>query len=83
MKTTIELPDALLREAKAAAAREGTSLKEVLTLALRDHLRAGEKVPRGQETWRRSFGTVDREHLREVDQIIEEELETVDLESWR
>lgn len=83
MKTTVELPDELLREAKASAAGEGTSLKEVLTAALRNHLRGAEKVPRGQEAWRRSFGTVDPEDLREVDQVIEEELEVIDLESWR
>lgn len=83
MKTTIELPDELLREAKASAAHEGISLKEVLTVALRNHLRGAEKVPRGQEAWRRSFGTVDRQDLEEVDRIIEEELETIDLETWR
>lgn len=83
MKTTVDLPDELLREAKASAAREGTSLKEVLTAALRNHLRGGEKVPRGQEAWRRSFGTVDPKDLEEVDQIIEEEFGRIDLDTWR
>ena len=83
MKTTVELPDELLREAKASAARDGTSLKEVLTTALRKHLHGAEKVPRGQEAWRRSFGTVDPEVTAEIDRIIEEEFETIDLESWR
>ena len=34
MKTTIELPDALLRAAKAMAVRRGTTLKAVVTHAL-------------------------------------------------
>lgn len=34
MKTTIELPDALLRAAKAMAARRGTTLKAIITHAL-------------------------------------------------
>lgn len=83
MKTTVDLPDELLREAKASAARQGTSLREVLTSALRNHLRGAEKVSRGQEAWRRSFGTVDPQDLEEVDRIIEEEFERVDLETWR
>lgn len=34
MKTTIELPDRLLREAKAIAARRGTTLKALIEHAL-------------------------------------------------
>ena len=34
MKTTIELPDGLLRAAKAMAARRGTTLKAIITHAL-------------------------------------------------
>lgn len=83
MKTTVELPDELLRAAKASAAREGISLKEVLTTALREHLQGAEKVKPGEEAWRRSFGTVDPRHTRAIDQVIAEDLERVDLESWR
>jgi len=35
MKTTIELPDSLLAEAKAVAARRRTTLKEMIAKALR------------------------------------------------
>jgi plasmid stability protein len=83
MKITVELPDDLLCAAKAAAARQGTSLKEVLTVALRNHLRGSEKVPRGQEAWRHAFGSVDPKVVAEIDRIIEEEFETIDLETWR
>ncbi len=38
MKTTLELDDALLKEAKALAARRGTTLKAVMEHALRREL---------------------------------------------
>ena len=38
MKTTVEIPDALLREAKNYAARRGMTLKEVLETGLRQVL---------------------------------------------
>jgi hypothetical protein len=44
MKTTLELPDALFREAKATAARRGTSLKALFTEALRREL-DGNRMP--------------------------------------
>ncbi|MCP5119057.1 MAG: hypothetical protein GY953_50280, partial [bacterium] len=53
MKTTVEIPDALFREAKAAAARRGTPLKELFTEALRSHLRRStDPAP----AWMGAFG---------------------------
>jgi hypothetical protein len=83
VKTTIELPDELLRAAKASAAREGISLKEVLTVALRDHLLRSEEVAPGEEAWRRVFGKADRRDVQAVDEVVAEDLERIDLESWR
>lgn len=40
MRTTIELPDQLFREAKASAARRGLSLRALITDALQRELRA-------------------------------------------
>jgi hypothetical protein len=45
MRTTIDLPDPLLREAKAVAALRGQSLKEVVVTALRRELRDGRATP--------------------------------------
>ena len=39
MKTTIELPDSLLNDAKRLAAREGTTLRELIETALRSLLK--------------------------------------------
>jgi hypothetical protein len=42
MKTTIELPDELLTEAKAAAARRRTTLKAMIEHALKRELRQNQ-----------------------------------------
>ena len=42
MKTTIDLPDELLREAKAVALRRGTTLRAVMTHALEREVQAGD-----------------------------------------
>lgn len=82
MKTTIELPDELLREAKATAAREGKSLKEVFTNALREHLSRPDEATPGEEEWRVVFGAGDAAEIRSVDEVVAEELERIELESW-
>jgi len=47
MKTTIELPDDLHRRAKAAAARRGSTLKELIEEGLRLVIqRSGKPAPR-------------------------------------
>ncbi|HJL40202.1 MAG TPA: hypothetical protein RMG48_02790 [Myxococcales bacterium LLY-WYZ-16_1] len=49
MKTTVELPDALLADARALAEREGTTLKALLEAGLRhvvmDRKRRARRVP--------------------------------------
>ncbi len=46
MKTTIEIPDALFREAKQYAARRGLPLREVFESGLRAVLRGSRRSPR-------------------------------------
>lgn len=79
MKTTVELPDDLLRRAKATAALQGKSMKELLTCALRDHLNG---APRGQEGWRQALGKALPEQVAEVDAVVAEELEAIDPSTW-
>lgn len=83
MKTTIELPDELLNEAKATAAREGRSLKDFFTDALRDRLERPEQVETGREAWRSLFGSANPAAVRQVDEAVAEDLETVDPERWK
>ena len=83
MKTTIELPDELLRDAKAAAAREGRSLKDLLAQALRDRLDRSAEAQPGAEDWRAVFGGAKASQVKAVDQVVGRDLERVDLESWR
>jgi hypothetical protein len=45
VKTTIELPDHLLRQAKILAVEQGRTLKEVMTEALEAHLGATPPAP--------------------------------------
>jgi len=41
MRTTIDIPDPLFKRAKAAAAKQGVTLREVVLRALDAHLAAG------------------------------------------
>ena len=44
MKTTLEIPDAIFRRAKSAAAGRGIPLREFVTEAVREKLAAGAKT---------------------------------------
>ena len=82
VKTTIELPDAAFRQAKALAATRGTTLKQFFTDALNEKLRrcARERTAREPESpWMAAFGALSdlsSEHRR-VNAAIEEEFETL------
>lgn len=60
MKTTLEVPDAVFRKAKATAAERGTSLQAFVTEALRDKLsaRARRRAPLAPP-WMRGFGKLN------------------------
>lgn len=82
MRTTIDLPDALFRRSKAAAALAGVSLRELFTAALTDYLhRQGEAVPESSG-WRVVFAKGDAEAVAEVDRVVAAELGNVDPGDW-
>ena len=58
VRTTIDLNDELLREAKRQAAAEGTTLRRLFERALRAHLRGGGKRSGYRLRWRTERGRV-------------------------
>lgn len=52
MRTTIELPDDLFRQAKARAAMSGITLKELMTRCLEEGLKGFERLRQGNERQR-------------------------------
>ena len=85
MKTTVELPDVLFRQAKALAAARGVTLRRFFTEALEEQLRrrprggrAGDREP----PWMAGFGALSdlSDENRRVLASIEEEFERHPLE---
>ena len=84
MKTTIELPDPLFRKAKAVAAEEGKSLKDLFTEAVGARL-GRPTTGKSGKPWEAAFGglkSLHRENLR-IDQRIAAEFEQIDEDEWR
>ena len=75
MKTTLDIPDALFRRAKSAAARRGITFRELVAEALTEKLTANG----AEKPWMRSFGrlrTLRNESAR-INRMIEEEFGSV------
>jgi hypothetical protein len=83
MKTTLELPDELFRQAKATAAGSGVSLKNFITEALQSKLATYSTT--ASKPWMRHFGSL--RHLRSERSLIEtrvaEEFESISEKEWK
>ena len=82
MKTIIELPDALFRQAKILAAASGVTLQRFFIEALEEQLQrcSGELDARALEApWMDGFGALSdlSDENRHVFQAIEQEFETL------
>jgi hypothetical protein len=82
MKTTLEIPDALFRRAKAAAAERGIPLRQLISDAVAEKLNAGAV---DRKPWMRAFGALRdlREETALINTIIEEEFGRIDQEDWQ
>jgi hypothetical protein len=79
MKTTLEIPDALFRQARSAAAQQGIPLRALVSEALAEKLR---RPASGDKPWMKSFGKLRdlQEDLAKINRIIEDEFERVEPE---
>ncbi len=82
MKTTIDIPDELLRHTKATAALAGETLRDYVATAIRERLQREGAAPERSRGWRSVFGLATRGEVRVVDAVIADELEQVDPAEW-
>ena len=84
MKTTLDIPDPLFRQAKARAALRGVSLRQFVSEALEEKVTALEAVRSGsvEPPWMRGFGALADLHLEtsKIEALIAEEFEVLDEE---
>ena len=78
MKTTLELPDALLRRTKAAAAMRGVSMRDFIALALEHQLQQRASVP----GWRKLAGKARKLDTASVDRAVANEFSRADEDTW-
>jgi hypothetical protein len=83
MKTTLEIPDSVFRQAKSAAAARGVPLREFVTEAVKDKL--APKTKAGEKPWVRLMGKLKHLHKEtiRINRLIEEDSEKIDPEMWR
>lgn len=83
MKTTLEIPDALFRRAKASAAERGQSLKDFVTEAVRDKLAADARSAEDETpAWMQGFGALKHLHAEtaRVQALIDDTFEVIEPE---
>ena len=82
MKTTLDIPDAVFRRAKAKAALSGISLRQLVTEALEQKMAentgADPRRPEGPP-WMRGFGALSRfkAENRRIEALIEDAFENI------
>jgi hypothetical protein len=82
MRTSCDIPDSLLQRARAAAAKRGIPLRQLVCEALTGKLRDSA---RDDKPWMKSFGKLRSLHVEtaRVNRIMEAEFGQVDPEDWR
>jgi hypothetical protein len=82
VKTTLEIPEPLFRKAKATAARQGRSLKQLVQEALSEKIARVDGVSRKQKPWMVLAGGLKHLHKenRRIERVIEAEFENIEPE---
>jgi hypothetical protein len=83
MKTTLEIPDPVFRRAKSRAAEQGIPLRQFVTEAVEDKLKASPAL--SKKPWVRHMGKLKHLHqeTERINRLIEEDSEKIDPEMWR
>jgi hypothetical protein len=82
MKTTLEIPDAVFRKAKAKAAEQGIPLRQFVTEAVESKLKVSDPENKPWMQWVGGLRHLKKENAR-INRIIEEEFEKIEPEDWR
>ena len=82
VKTTLEIPEPLFRKAKATAARQGRTLKQLVQEALSEKIARLNGVGSQQKPWMALAGGLKHLHSenRRIERIIEAEFENIEPE---
>ena len=82
MKTTLEMPDFLFRQAKSVAAQRGIPLRQFVTEAVQEKLTKTASV---EKPWMKHLGKLKHLHRerRDIEKRVEEAFEQIDPELWK
>jgi hypothetical protein len=82
VKTTFEIPGPLFRKAKAIAARQGRTLKQLVQEALSEKIARIDGAARKQAPWMMLAGGLKHLHSenRRIERVIEAEFESIEPE---
>jgi hypothetical protein len=83
MKTTVDIPDSLLQQAKARAALKGTSMRDFFLLAIAEKLDTEQRRPGKLQGWRKVFGKAPRGSTEAVRAAVDSEFERVNPDEWQ
>jgi len=81
MKTTLEIPDAVFRKAKAKAAEQGIPFRQFVTEAVEERLKASAS----DKPWMKLAGGLRHLHKENVriQKLIDEEFGQIEPEDWK
>ena len=82
VKTTFEIPEPLFRKAKATAASQGRTLKQLVQEALSEKIARVDGTSRRQKPWMVLAGGLKhlRRESRRIERVIEAEFENIEPE---